>query len=345
MRLILAAPDIVSGDAVGNHCLSLVRAARRIGMDAFAYARNRCDGVLDIDRVMDDLRDDDTLLISYSIFDPSLEKMLAFAGRKIVYYHGVTPSELLVEHDPVTAEVCARSSTQYPLFSKFQTVMVNSSFSARSLSGYISPDVVRVVPPVSPDMSLFAKCPKDKFSNWSREKCLELLVVGRVVPHKRIEDAISLVDALKKENIEVRLTVVGSTPHAHYLTFLNEQIKLLKLESSIRICGMVSEDFLHKHFVEADALISMSLHEGFYVPLLEAMHFGLPVFIRNGTASEEIGGDAVFGFDGVIEALHLIKQVVAMPELAYEKIARGFTRNRELLELASDHSLANIFKP
>jgi glycosyltransferase involved in cell wall biosynthesis len=52
--------------------------------------------------------------------------------------------------------------------------------------------------------------------------------------------------------------------------------------------GMLDDADLFECYESTSALLAMSRHEGFCVPVLEVMHFGKPVFVRGGTAAEEI---------------------------------------------------------
>jgi hypothetical protein len=98
MKLRICAPDIFAGDAVGNHCIGIARMAMRLGMDAELYAQRFDATVLPIHPLLDLLQQvdaDDLLLVSYSIFDPFLEQLLALPCRKLCYFHGVTDPDLL----------------------------------------------------------------------------------------------------------------------------------------------------------------------------------------------------------------------------------------------------------
>jgi len=62
---------------------------------------------------------------------------------------------------------------------------------------------------------------------------------------------------------------------------------------SVTLAGGLSQPDLNAAYASADVMLSMSEHEGFSVPLLEAFHFGLPVVARPAGAMPEVGGDAV----------------------------------------------------
>lgn len=297
MTLRICAPDIFSGDAVGNHCLGIARMAERLGWEVEIYARQfdvATRTVHDIGALFADIRDDDTLLLSYSIFDPDLDALLALRCNKICYFHGITSPELLREFEPKTALLCEQAIGQLPRLAGFDTVIANSRYSANSLPVEVNPASVMVIPPVFADMAAFASTRAPEVRAGCR---LNLLMVGRVVPHKRIEDAIEVLALLVKRDINVSLSVVGSMPNYDYAKFLLNHARTLGVLGRIDFTGMVDDADLSETFEKASALLSMSRHEGFCVPALEAMHFGKPVFVRGGTATQEISPS-----DGVLSA-------------------------------------------
>ncbi|CAB3776383.1 hypothetical protein LMG28688_00221 [Paraburkholderia caffeinitolerans] len=341
MRLFIAAPDIFPGDAVGNHCLGIARAARRLGWDARAYAQRFAGDVQPIETMFDEVRPDDTLWVSYSIHDPLLERLLALPGRKLCYFHGVTSPELLREFEPVTADLCARSVEQFPQLARFERIMANSRFTARSLAGVVQLEQIGILPPVCPDMPVFSR-PGNRAAAASQDD-LRLLTVGRVVPHKRVEDAIDIVARACGEGVEAYLRIVGTTPNGTYAHFLLERARELGVGERVELAGVLDDDSLFAEFNTADALLTVSQHEGFCVPVLEAMHLGLPCFVRTGTAASEVAAGCAVEFTALDEAA-LALRAMAQDRAIKERLdAAGKRRAAELLEQTSDEALRKIF--
>jgi len=69
-------------------------------------------------------------------------------------------------------------------------------------------------------------------------------------------------------------------------------VRNLGLEHKVEFLGYVSDDELTSYWSGAQALVFPSLHEGFGIPILEAMHFQLPIIAHNGTSLPEVAGDA-----------------------------------------------------
>jgi L-malate glycosyltransferase len=97
---------------------------------------------------------------------------------------------------------------------------------------------------------------------------------------------------------------------------------------SVVLTGGLSQPDLNAAYAEADLVLSMSEHEGFSVPLLEAFHFGVPVVARPAGAMPEVGGDAVLwdhGHDLAVTA-ELMEMALRDEELRAELVARGRAR-------------------
>jgi glycosyltransferase involved in cell wall biosynthesis len=74
-----------------------------------------------------------------------------------------------------------------------------------------------------------------------------------------------------------KLILIGATRDANYREELVSRIKSLGLSNSVDLIGTVNNDRLYAYYRAADAYVSMSEHEGFGVPLIEAMAFDVPV--------------------------------------------------------------------
>jgi glycosyltransferase involved in cell wall biosynthesis len=87
-------------------------------------------------------------------------------------------------------------------------------------------------------------------------------------------------------------------------------IRRHRLHQAVRHLGYVTRDDLVGLYATCKLLVFPSLFEGFGLPLLEAMHLGVPVACSNITSLPEVGGDAVLYFDPrapdqIAQAIHL----------------------------------------
>lgn len=345
MRLLICAPDIFEGDAVGNHCLGLAEMAARAGWDAHTYAQRfdaKTSRVQPIEALLSDATSEDLLLVSYSIVDPFLDQLLALPCRKLCYFHGVTDPALLREFEPVTADYCEQALAQLPLLVKFDVVIANSAYVANSLAPHVEPSSIVVIPPVFTSLPTFA-------SNEPAHPTpigFNMLVLGRVVPHKRVEDAIEVLARVVGGGIDATMTIVGSMPNYDYSKLLLQRARALDVLTRIDFTGMVDDADLLSSYDCAALLLSMSRHEGFCIPALEAMHRGIPAVVRAGHAAAEVVGDAGLVVGEAETVGHIADQIVALraDTLCWEALThRARERAGVLLGLTSSRHWAEVF--
>ena len=112
--------------------------------------------------------------------------------------------------------------------------------------------------------------------------------MGRIIPNKRIDDLIRSFAVFQKwVRPRSRLLLVGDhRGFERYLDRLQELVRELRLDEVV-FTGQVDDDELYAYYRLADVFLCLSEHEGFCVPLQEAMHFGLPVIAYDAGAVRE----------------------------------------------------------
>lgn len=333
----LSAPDIFPMDAVGNFCLDWADCLGNAGYAVELYAENfppyLSGRIKKTSHLFSDVRPNDLVFVSYSIFDPLLNELVTLSNPKICYFHGVTPSELLQEFDPITADLCRRSISQFAQLAHFDIVMANSRFTAKYLEPFMPSHQIEIAPPVFPSRMMI----NDGGGAVAKEvDGPTLLFVGRVVPHKKIEELLDVLAELRRVDSSARLVVIGECSNHVYLEFLRKHIVDLGIPGDkVVLAGKVTDAELALHYSSADAFLCMSLHEGFCIPVLEAMGFGLPVFVREGNAAVEVAGDAGMHFSGddCTAIAKLISRTLADREQRMDMILRGHLRYNDLLQM------------
>ncbi len=124
-----------------------------------------------------------------------------------------------------------------------------------------------------------------------------MLVVARYAPNKRHDLVLAAFAAYQRALApDARLLCVGEPLTPGYLELMWELVRQTGARNVELRTGLSQAD-LNAAYAEADVLLSMSEHEGFCVPLLEAFHFGLPVVARPLGAVPEVAGDAALYVD------------------------------------------------
>ena len=163
----------------------------------------------------------------------------------------------------------------------------------------------------------------------------DILFVGRVVPSKAQHELVKVLWTYRRlYDPAARLHLVGGTSSYEYSKSLYDFADDLGLAEAVRITGEVSDEALAAHYAAADVFLSLSVHEGFGVPLVEAMTAGVPIVARGagaGAVSQTVGGAALLLEAGdpayVAAALH---RVCTDETLRRTLVDRGRRRAAEL---------------
>jgi glycosyltransferase involved in cell wall biosynthesis len=318
-------------DAVGGQALRWQRLLEPLGLAGGLYSDiidPRSKGMFKPIGTLDPAADD-LLVIRYSAYRPALEALLELPQRKLLVYHNVTPPRYYWRHHPGVAVACAVGRDRLPRFAHAARVSTaDSAFNARDLERVGAHDV-RVVPILLDAAGLGAR---------GRPPISEgplVLVVGRYAPNKRHDLVLAAFAAYQREcSPEARLLCVGEPLTPAYLELVRELARATGARN-VELASGLSQPDLNAAYAEADVLLSMSEHEGFCVPLLEAFHFGVPVVARPLGAVPEVAGDAALWIDDpeaameppdLAVAAELIHLAVTDSELRDELRRRGRAR-------------------
>lgn len=124
-----------------------------------------------------------------------------------------------------------------------------------------------------------------------------VLFVGNVKPHKNIKNALLGFQKMGNENL--KFVIVGKKDG--FITADNEVFtiveKLNAKSERVLFTGNISDDELYRWYMGAKMLIQPSFYEGFGLPIVEAMTFGLPIACSDIPVFKELGGDKLAYFD------------------------------------------------
>lgn len=298
-RLLQYHPSVAGRDAVGNEIVALHRAAQGAGIDARIYAHDpgpaggvRIEAAKSLDPAPGD-----TMLLHFSLGCASFDRLASAPCRRLMLYHDVTPPDLLIGSPPAVVEAARQGLRQAgPLAASMHAVAAHSHSSAASLSAAGGPGCDLL--PYLMRQDLLGRQPDQVVLAEAKLHGRTLLAAGRVLPHKRIEDILLVFDHLRRISPNPwRLVVAGSLDGAPgYVDRLRELCGRLGLPR-VAFTGSIAQDRLNAWYRASSAFISMSAHEGFCVPLAEAMHHGLPVFALASAAVPETMRGAGVLFD------------------------------------------------
>jgi len=255
----------------------------------------------------------DVVLVHYSGWVAGMQPLLALRRRTLLVYHNVTPARYFWRLEPRVAVSCERGRERLPAFARAAHVAAGvSRYNAEELraAGAADPRVVSILlDPAKLGLPADGSGPPGEGPGSAGSGPL-ILSVGRLAPHKR-PDLVIRAFALyqRQREPDARLLCVGPPLNPSYL----ERLERLVGETGARnvtLAGGVAQAELNAALEHASAFLSLSEHEGFCIPLLEALAAGVPAVARRAGGMPDVGGDAVLWTDGaslgeVAELLHL----------------------------------------
>ncbi|OWK40767.1 glycosyltransferase [Fimbriiglobus ruber] len=299
MRIGFAIPTLVDGDAVGNDLLGMARILRRRGHDVLFFAWNSrinepVKGPADLPRMLNS--PDDVLIYHHSIGCEWAVKAVETlpCRRKAVKYHNVTPPEFFAKLNAEVAAGCAQGIAEVSRLAKTGAhIWADSEFNARHVREVCPGRAVAELPPFHQADDLFAAEPDFRAANGLDDWNTNILLVGRLVPNKNIPLAVrAFADYRARFDPRARLIVVGDRPVPEHAAEVDAEIHASGQAAHTVVTGKVTLSQLKALYLTADALLVTSLHEGFCVPLIEAMGLRLPVVAVPNAAVPFTGGDA-----------------------------------------------------
>ncbi len=234
------------------------------------------------------------VIFHFSIGSETIDYFKNLPDRKVLVYHNITPGHFFRAVYDARETILnqgreeLRGLAGLPLLT-----LADSSFNAGELeqAGFKNVKVM----PIIIDLDRLDCRPDQGIVNRYSDGVKNIIFVGRVVPNKRFEDLIRAYYTYRlSTNSEARLLLVGSyTQLERYLAYLKNAVRELKLDNVV-FTGYVSLDQLVAYYRVADLFLCMSEHEGFCIPLLEAMHFRIPILAYEaGAVPETLGGSGV----------------------------------------------------
>lgn len=341
-------PSLGYRDAVGNHTLAIQDVLEGDGFRGGIWAedvhpeyKRRGRPFIDYAGVRSAKRGANVLLYQASTGSNGMvDFLLSRPERQLLYYHNITPSEFYEPFEPAAAVVLERGRAELKqLCGRIHHAMANSAYSADELRE-LGVGSVDVFPPYN--QSLDAQ-PSRSHTNWLQKtkRGIDLLFVGRLVPNKGHTHLLRAFTALRAgSEAPPRLFVAGSWGPSRYMESLNKLRDRLGPDGVV-FTGSITQARLASHYHEADVFVCLSEHEGFGVPLLEAMRAHLPVVAYDsGAVAETLGGAGVLlrTLDPLIVA-EVVHRVAGDAALREQIIDRQLERLKELEQTPRDQVL------
>jgi L-malate glycosyltransferase len=275
-------PAAHRGDAIGDSARRVQALLRGMGHGSELYAMTIDDDLVGAVRRFDhpEARSGDVTIFHFALPSPMTGPFGDLPRARVLQYHNITPAHFFAPYDSNLFRL-ARLGRQdlATLVGRVDLALGDSEYNRSELEhlGFGPTGVM----PIAIDTDRITRAPRRPALEEILDDGLEnFLFVGRVVPNKKIEDYIRLAEQYKRYvNTDYRFVFVGRYDGVpRYYSTIRALIREYDLPPDRFIfTGPVPNEDLAAYFRMASVYLSLSEHEGFCVPLLEAMAADVPV--------------------------------------------------------------------
>ncbi|MSQ37690.1 MAG: glycosyltransferase [Chloroflexi bacterium] len=317
-------PVLAAHDATSDHLFAIRDLARSWGRPAEAFAIEAkpevAAEVLPYRRLFRMLTADDQLLMHFGLGNDAYDRLATVEAKLALVYHNITPPEFFDGLNPHAALHARKGRAQLRRLAKRVPLAIGvSEYNRRELeaAGFARTAVV----PILVDWRRYDVAPDERVLARWRGPATTILFVGRIAPNKRQDELIRLLAYVRRVvDPAARLLLVGGyRDQPQYRARLRALVAELDLGAAVHFTGGVSDAELVACYAVADVFVSLSEHEGFGMPILEAFRFGVPVVARAAGAVAETAGGAAILLDGkdlavAGEAVGLLRERASLRE-------------------------------
>jgi glycosyltransferase involved in cell wall biosynthesis len=296
MKIHQWVPAAHRGDAIGDSARRVRDMLRGMGHDSDIFALSIDDNMRGEALPFADAASTrgDVTIFHFALPSPMTEAFAAVSGVRVLQYHNITPAAFFAAYDPGLFRLAALGRRELAtLAGRVDLALGDSEFNRQELAslGFTRTGVM----PIAVDTERITGAPpRPALERILGDGLINILFVGRIVPNKRIEDHIRLAEVYKRYvDAYYRFIFVGrydGVPRYY------DQIRALlaqyeDLADRFWFTGPVPDEDLAAFYRWADAYVSLSEHEGFCVPLVEAMAADVPIVAYGaGAVPETLGG-------------------------------------------------------
>jgi L-malate glycosyltransferase len=292
-------PAAHRGDAIGDSARRVRDLLRQMGHSSELFALSIDDNLANDVRPFGDPEASrgDLTIFHYALPSPMTEAFASLGGGRILQYHNVTPASFFAPYDPHLFRLAALGRDELvTLVGRVDLALGDSEYNRKELESLgfqptgvfpIAVDTNRITQPVS----------RPALDAILDDGLVNFLFVGRIAPNKKIEDHIRLAEYYKRYvDAYYRFIFVGrfDVVPRYYAMIRALMTEYRLLNDRFIFTGPVPDEELAVYYRHAAVYTSLSEHEGFCVPLVEAMAADVPVLAFAAAAvPDTLGGAGV----------------------------------------------------
>ena len=309
MRIAICTPYLNSHDAVSNDVIAMYHALRGRGYEADIFVTDsfvtwpEARKLESIEAFISN--SEDVLIYHHSVgWDAGVIFLQKLDCRKVVRYHNVTPAKFFDGLSEDHANACEAGRKQLEIIRdlNISIYLSASEYNAEEIYEKKSGEISCVVLPPFHQIDRLEALEADReILNSLQDGKTNLLMVGRVTPNKGHCALVDVFNIYHREyNQNSRLLIVGKEDYGalrSYTISLRSKIGDFNLDESVLFLGEVSDMALKSCYLAADVFVITSDHEGFCVPLVEAMSMRVPIVAYGSTGIPGTVGNAGLVWD------------------------------------------------
>jgi glycosyltransferase involved in cell wall biosynthesis len=292
-------PAAHRGDAVGDHARTVRALLRRRGFESDVFAMTIDDDLRDDILPWDDpaARQGDVTLFHFAVPSPMTAAFRTLPGARVLQYHNVTPAHYFAPFDAGICRLAWLGREELATLADATDLALGDSEYNRQELEDLGFSPTGVLPIVVDAERLTAAARVPALETLLQDGLANILFVGRLAPNKKIEDHIRLAEQYKRYvDAYYRFIFVGRTMAVprYYAAVRALVAEYRMLPERFWFTDIVPDAELAAYYRNAHAYVSLSEHEGFCVPLVEAMSMDVPVLAyAAGAVPETLGGAGV----------------------------------------------------
>ena len=333
MRFFQHVVEFSDRDGIGNDVIGLQNRFLQVNHSAFIVTPKSNTKIYHKQIIspenLPEFQKSDVHILHYGGMGYPVDLFLNIRGKKVLKYHNITPPFFFRNY--LDSEIYKDFQITYEksifeletLLNTIDEVWYDSVFNRNSLMEEITvsnKNLIEKIVPIS-----FLPGSRGKSDSYFPYR---LITVSRWVPHKKFEDLILILAYLKKIDSRYELILLGkqSSIFEKYKKYLDDLIRDLDLEDSISWIENTGDEEKIFYYNSSLAFLSMSEHEGFGVPILEAFQSGIPVLAFSAGAVRETmrGGGVLIHKKEIPLIAEFVHRLQADPDLRMKLVSNQF---------------------
>jgi glycosyltransferase involved in cell wall biosynthesis len=280
-------PTFAGRDAIGMHVLRMQRLLRDAGFESDIYAVHSLDEVKHAAYDVGDYRRRNARpsetwgIYHFSIGSPMVDQLRELGVQLALDYHNITEARFFLRWDPTAAITMFDGRRQLAsMKNDVRFSLADSAFNESELVDLgFAPTAVA---PILIDAADFGGDADLTLTQQREDRRTrggaEWLSVGRIAPNKCQHDVIAAFAAYRRlYDPKAQLTLIGGRSALPYWHALKDLCADLDVTDAVHLTDVVTHEELLACYRTSDVFVMLSEHEGFSVPVVEAMHFDVPV--------------------------------------------------------------------